>query len=160
MALALRFSDPLASPLVPARPSHLTAVPAAQPVLRPAGKPTVRPVPDGAAVRVLHPPVDPGPAAPLRLTRRGVVVMSLLVGIASAALVALAALAGRPAAGHDGGPATRSPSVLTVHLGDTLWSIATRVAPDADPRAEVAELQRINHLPSPQLVPGQRLRVR
>jgi LysM repeat protein len=47
---------------------------------------------------------------------------------------------------------------VTVQPGDTLWKIATRVAPQRDPRAEVAALQQVNHLDSAGLVPGQVLR--
>jgi LysM repeat protein len=45
-----------------------------------------------------------------------------------------------------------------VHDGDTLWSIASRVAPDRDPRDEVTRLQRLNHLDGVQLAAGQVLR--
>jgi LysM repeat protein len=48
---------------------------------------------------------------------------------------------------------------VTVQPGDTLWSIATRVAPQRDPRAEVAALQKRNHLADVALVPGQVLQI-
>ena len=35
---------------------------------------------------------------------------------------------------------TRDPVVYTVHPGDSLWSIAERLEPAADPRALVAKL--------------------
>jgi LysM repeat protein len=71
-------------------------------------------------------------------------------------VVGLAALsAPAPAA-----PAAPAPAVVTVHPGDTLWSIAGRVAPGADPRAEVADLQRRNGLSGAALRPGQLLRTR
>lgn len=117
------------------------------------------PPPPGASVRVLLPPIDSGPAAPLRLTRRGVFAVSVAVALVGAALVWLAALsAPRPPSpeGADAG----SPRVVTVRPGDTLWSIAARVAPDTDPLAEVAALQRANHLSGVLLQPGQRLRTR
>ena len=94
-------------------------------------------------------------AAPLRLTRRGVRVLALAVAALAVALVSLAALsapsdsAGRP-----------QPATVTVRDGDTLWAIASRVAPDRDPRAEVAELQRRNHLVGVDLTAGQVLRTR
>ena len=50
------------------------------------------------------------------------------------------------------------PATVTVQPGDTLWSIATRLAPQRDPRAEVADLQQLNHLGGGPLVPGQVLR--
>jgi nucleoid-associated protein YgaU len=155
MALALRSSVTAApvAPAVPDRRAHLRAVPARGLVVRPEAL-----APAGASVRVLHPPVDSGAAAPLRLTRRGVVVVSVVVALACAALLALAARSAvssaPPAAGHV------TPSVVTVRSGDTLWSIALRVAPQTDPRAEVSLLQRRNHLSTERLVPGQQLRVR
>jgi LysM repeat protein len=45
-----------------------------------------------------------------------------------------------------------------VQSGDTLWSIASRVAPGRDPRDEVARLQRLNHLDGVDLAAGQVLR--
>jgi hypothetical protein len=41
-----------------------------------------------------------------------------------------------------------------------LWAIAARVAPNADPMSEVELLERMNHLATVDLVPGQQLRVR
>ena len=68
-------------------------------------------------------------APPLRLTRRGVVVLALAVPALAVALV-WAAAASAPVAGvglrRVRGPAAAS---VTVRPGDTLWSIATRVAP-------------------------------
>lgn len=106
-----------------------------------------------ASVSVLHVPADPVPVT-WRLTRRGVVVLTALVLALGAGLIWLARLsAPQPA---DAPPAPRA---VTVMPGDTLWSIATRVAPDTDPRAEVAALQQRNGLTSVDLVPGQVLRV-
>jgi len=45
-----------------------------------------------------------------------------------------------------------------VNDGDTLWSIASQIAPQRDPRAVVATLERVNHLTGSILLPGQRLR--
>jgi hypothetical protein len=142
MGLALRSSEALTSP--PRR--HLTAVPHHGEGF---GLPS-----RGASVLVLHPPVDSGPAAPLRLTRRGVFVVSVAVTLVGAALLWLAAAS----APRPGAAGATHPRVVTVRTGDTLWAIATRLAPDADPGAEVAVLQRVNHLVGVQLRPGQRLR--
>jgi nucleoid-associated protein YgaU len=106
-----------------------------------------------ATVSVLHAPADPAPVT-WRLTQRGVVVVAALVLALGVGLVWLARLsAPQPAA------APPAPHVVTVAPGDTLWSIATRVAPDADPRAEVAALERRNGLTGVELVPGQILHV-
>jgi Tfp pilus assembly protein FimV len=90
----------------------------------------------------------------VRLTRRGVVVLSLVVLSVGAGLVWLAALSAPRAAAP---PA--APRAVTVQSGDTLWSIATRIAPQRDPRAEVAALEKRNGLAGVELVPGQVLRV-
>jgi len=121
----------------------------------PARRQSRRPRPD-ATVHVLHRPADPAGAAPLRLTRRGVLVVCAAVAALAGVLVWLAALSA-PAAS----PARVSvPATVTVQDGDTLWSIAGQVAPDRDPRAEVDQLRRLNHLGGVALTPGQVLRTR
>ncbi len=104
----------------------------------------------GATVIDLRPPSQQSIADPLRLTRRGVIVATLAVALLAVALVGLAWLSA---------PTVRStvrpPASVAVRTGDTLWSIATRVAPQRDPRAEVAELQRVNHLSGVDLIAGQ-----
>ena len=107
-----------------------------------------------ASVTVLHPPREFGEAPPLRLTRRGVAVLTGAVVALGTLLVWLAALSAPSAPA-----APAAPHSVTVQAGDTLWSIATRIAPDRDPRAEIAALQRRNHLASVDLTPGQVLRV-
>jgi Tfp pilus assembly protein FimV len=93
-------------------------------------------------------------SAPIRLTRRGYVALGLVVAAVTAGLLWLAH-ASAPAA-----PPTMDVRVVTVSEGDTLWSIASRIAPQRDPRTVVATLERINHLTSPLLQPGQVLRTR
>ncbi len=44
-----------------------------------------------------------------------------------------------------------------VRAGDTLWSIATRVAPQEDPRAVVDSIETANGVDGASLVPGQSL---
>jgi hypothetical protein len=107
-----------------------------------------------ATIIALQRPSAESVAAPLRLTRRGVFVLALAVAALAAGLVLTAWLSVPSASARY--PA--QPATVTVHDGDTLWSIATRIAPDRDPRAEVAELQRRNHLVGVELVAGQVLR--
>ena len=87
----------------------------------------------------------------LRLTRRGrVVVLVLLALLASGASAVLFTTASRAA----GDPATPPPTI-TVRPGDTLWEIASAVRPGRDARASVAELRELNHLSGYDLQPGQ-----
>ena len=106
-----------------------------------------------ADVVVLPRPRAVPASAPLRLTRRGVMVLGAAVAVLCGALLSVAALSA---------PASHTPAgavqAVTVRSGDTLWSIAVRVAPGTDPRAEIDTLQRLNHLTSAQLTPGQTLR--
>lgn len=85
----------------------------------------------------------PGAAAGvLRLTARGRVVVILVV---LAAALAVFALQGAPAASSDIVHHQRT-STVVVSPGETVWDIARRVAPDADPRAVVAEIEELNSL--------------
>lgn len=130
---------------VPAWPERLPRRPALR--LVPAGPETVP-----AGVRALP------STAPVRLTRRGTAVLAAAVAVLAVVLVWVAELSAPSSA--DSTPPALPGNSVAVAPGDTLWSIATRVAPDRDPRAEVALLERLNRLRSPNLVPGQVLRVR
>lgn len=152
MTLAVSFvPDAGERQAVPPRSRSLYAVPSV-----PADTemvPPARTAPAGS-ITMLHPPAGRDAVAPLRLTRRGVVVLVAVVGLLGLGLVWLAARSAPTAAAPRPVPAS-----ATVRAGDTLWSIASRVAPQADPRAEVAALQHANNLPGAQLVPGQILRI-
>jgi hypothetical protein len=86
-----------------------------------------------------------------RLTRRGRLVVTLVALV----LLVVGFSAGRVAS-QAAGPARPLPTV-TVHAGETLWQIAARIAPHADPRPVVLELEQLNHLPGPRVVAGQQL---
>jgi LysM repeat protein len=106
----------------------------------------------GGPVFVKQPPAA---RQPVRLTRRGrvAVVLALL-----AALVVVLISAGHPtdAAGH--GPRTQ-PVTVTVQTGETLWQLASRVAPDVDPRLVIDEIEQLNGLSDLTVYAGQQLRV-
>jgi len=90
---------------------------------------------------------------PLRLTRRGQLVL-----VALAAVVALA-VAGFLMS-RTGGAATQRPEPvgqrsIVVQPGQTLWSIAKDVAPDRDIRQVIYEIRRINGLDSAMVRSGQ-----
>jgi nucleoid-associated protein YgaU len=112
-----------------------------------------------APVVHLYQPSPRSVAVPLRLTRRGVIVLSALVAVVGAALLGLAWASAPASAGNTAAPI--APSRVTVQSGDTLWSIAARVAPQTDPRAEVAHLLQLNHIGgTAAIVPGQLIRTR
>jgi hypothetical protein len=92
----------------------------------------------------------------LRLTRRGRVVVTLL--FLALVLVALTLFSGYSAATGTAGapPPTRD---LVVAEGDTLWSIAARVAGPGEIREVVHEIQELNSMPDPALTEGQRIAV-
>lgn len=72
----------------------------------------------------------------------------------AAGAVALAAASLVLIGGAVGGAST-PPRHITVHAGDTLWSIAAATYGDSDVQARVIELETANHLASPALSPGE-----
>jgi len=97
-------------------------------------------------------------AVPLRLTRRGRVV----VAAAAALLVALLSLlaTGTAQATSHSAPsrtADRSLSQVVVRPGQSLWSIAENADPDADPRLVMQQIIELNSLTSDVIMAGQLL---
>ncbi len=110
------------------------------------------------SVPVYATPVPAARVVRLRITRRGRIVLFLLtaaiaVGIAAGIVLA----AGSAEASSDVG--STSFDYVQVGSGESLWDVATSIAPDADPRDVVAEIMTLNLLESPDLQPGQRLAV-
>ncbi|UQX86735.1 LysM peptidoglycan-binding domain-containing protein [Jatrophihabitans telluris] len=97
----------------------------------------------------------PPARTPLRLTGRGVAVVAALIGLLAGAMLLVAAMSSSAAP-----TAPVVPASVTVHSGDTLWSIANEIAPAQDPRGVVDNLMARNHLTSTSLTPGQTLKVR
>jgi len=91
---------------------------------------------------------------PARLTRRGRVVVVLMV----LALLVLAGFTLGRVSSQAAGPAKPLPTV-TVQAGETLWQIAARVAPHADRRALVMQLEALNHLRDGRVVAGEALQL-
>jgi LysM repeat protein len=48
---------------------------------------------------------------------------------------------------------------ITVHHGDTLWSIAHEIAPQSDPRAIIKKIKNRNQINNSDLIAGQKLEV-
>ena len=98
----------------------------------------------------------------VHLTRRGRMVMSVLLMMATllvTALVWLAAAGRAQATGSGPAPASvyRNLTAVVVHPGQSLWSIASEADPSADPRTDMQEIVDHNALHGTNLVPGQRL---
>jgi LysM repeat protein len=79
--------------------------------------------------------------------------------LAAAPLIAVAAWFGIA-----GGSAIASSSsssatfeYVTVESGDSLWTIAATIAPEADPRDVIADVMSLNQLESSTVVPGQEI---
>lgn len=92
------------------------------------------------------------PAAPPRLTRRGRLVLVLLLALLAVTAFSL----GRASSDASGAPAASRRSVV-VQPGETLWQIARRAVPAADPRETVARIADLNDLDGSTVHPGQRL---
>jgi|GEM_PF-1224742 len=95
-------------------------------------------------------------AGHIRLTRRGrlallvAAVLCMLLGFSLGnALSFTAGSISPPAASHS----------IVVQPGQTLWGLATQVAPHADPRATVQQIIVLNHLASTGLQAGETLSV-
>ena len=99
----------------------------------------------------------------VRLTRRGRIVVAVMLAAASLSLVVLAwlAIAARAAQAADGGQPPgavyQNLTSIVVHPGQTLWSIASQAEPSADPRVVMQQIIDLNALSGTSVEPGQRL---
>ena len=127
--------------------SEPARVPLTVPVLTPSA--VIAPRPRGAAY------------SPVRLTRRGrALVIGLIVAVAAAValLIALAAAGGAQAASHgQPGGGYQGMHEVVVRPGQTLWSIASRAEPGADPRVVVQQIMSANAMTSTAISAGQLL---
>ncbi|WP_434317889.1 LysM peptidoglycan-binding domain-containing protein [Leifsonia sp. P73] len=94
----------------------------------------------------------------LRLTRRGRAVLTMLVALPIVIGAMVFALNGGGAAAT-GEQAHVTFHYVTVQSGDSLWSVASRIAPNADPRDVIADLVNLNGLSSAVVTPGQQLAI-
>ncbi|MEV7638098.1 LysM peptidoglycan-binding domain-containing protein [Pseudarthrobacter enclensis] len=99
---------------------------------------------------------------PLRLTRRGkIVLIGIPLVLLAALLLSLGGFFNSPAkASESAADLAVTPAVtVTVQPGESLWGIAGAVAPDRDARDVVAEIVQLNNLPAGKILPGQQLYV-
>ncbi|MFB8147560.1 LysM peptidoglycan-binding domain-containing protein [Microbacterium sp. NPDC056003] len=102
----------------------------------------------------------PARSTRLRLTLRGRRVLATLAAIPAVVAISLAMISGGSAlASRDAGTPAQSFSTVTVSFGDTLWSIAETVAPEADPRDVIDAIVRLNALEGVSLEAGQSLAI-
>jgi len=92
-----------------------------------------------------------GERTPIRLTRRGRIVVGAAVAIgavAAASLIWFAIVGQAQAASHGGSrvPLRDSVQRVVVSQGESLWAIAVKVDPDADPRAVIPQIVELNSL--------------
>ncbi len=89
--------------------------------------------------------------APIRLTSRG---RMLFASVLAGSALGLMAAVGQFSADAADGPST---TVAVVQAGDSLWTIAQRIRPDADPRATIWRIKELNELPGSVVQVGQAL---
>ncbi|MGE0840294.1 LysM peptidoglycan-binding domain-containing protein [Pseudonocardia sp.] len=133
-----QWEAPLAGPV--GRTARGRCVPAPRVRRRPAGARIVRRAPLALRFRVRR-------AAALVVL--GAVAAGVVVGLGSLGDAARAAGPGIP----------HGTAQVVVGTGDTVWDIARRTAPDADPAAAAAHIVELNGLRSAALRPGQMLTV-
>jgi hypothetical protein len=100
------------------------------------------------------------PTTRLRLTARGRRVVAFLVALPVIVALALAVIGGGAAlaSGTASAPG-HSFAEITVMSGETLWSIAEDIAPEADPRDVVTQISRLNALEGGSVAAGQRIAI-
>lgn len=98
----------------------------------------------------------------VRLTRKGRLVFRGIPALTLAVLIVLGALAfisPGEAKSSTAEMATQVSSTMTVMHGDSLWSIAAKVAPEQDNRDVINHIMQINDLSTARVEPGQVLEV-
>ncbi len=87
------------------------------------------------------------PQAPLKLTRRGrLLLIGAPVMLGGAALLTFIGFFTAPALASSGVAEVTRTQQVSVHTGDSLWSLAGEYAPERDPRAVVADIMELNNL--------------
>jgi Tfp pilus assembly protein FimV len=100
------------------------------------------------------------PTTRLRITRRGRRVLTAVVALPISIALGAAIIGGGAAlASRDVGAPASSFRTVTVEAGESLWAIAQRVAPTADPRDVVDAIVQLNALNDVTVSPGERLAI-
>jgi hypothetical protein len=102
----------------------------------------------------------PVAVSPIKLTRRGRLVLSTVsfVTMLAISLISLFGIATSSAKASN--EATKSPTTqIVVAPGETLWTIAARVNPEIDPRAVIDQIMALNVINGSNVYAGQVLLV-
>jgi len=97
-------------------------------------------------------------AVPLRLTRRGrrlARTVIVLMAVLTALVLSVTARSSSVEAGN--APAEAATTTVVVQPGQTLWTVARSIAPNADVRLTVARIQDLNGITGAAVRPGQQL---
>ena len=95
-------------------------------------------------------------ASHLRMTKRG---RGVLLSVLATPLVIAALVFGINAGGATATNSSTPLTRVTVVGGETLWSLARQVAPNADPRDVVADIMSVNRMSSADIQPGEQLAI-
>jgi hypothetical protein len=127
----------------------------AAPAARPEQARAQAPHPGSARAQALRSQPD---SVPLRLTRRGRVVVAVAAALLLAAL-SLVIAASAQATNHPtpSRAAQRNLAQVTVRPGQSLWSIAENADPDADTRVVIQQITELNGLTGSVVFAGQQL---
>jgi hypothetical protein len=152
---ALRVAYRAESPVAPA-PAAAPRVPAS-PVTAPR-VPALRVLPSPVPASPVAPLAATSAASPLRLTRRGRIVVAVLAALLVAGLSLIVAGAAQ-ATSHTAAPgATRASLARVVVLpGQSLWSVAETADPRADTRLVIQQITQLNGLTGDTVFAGQQL---
>ena len=148
---ATRWTGPGQAAPAAAAPGHAAA---AQP-----GHGRARPcrAPPAGARPAAHPAPRSAATVPLRLTRRGRVVVAVAAALLLAAL-SLVIAASAQATNHPvARAAQQNLTQVTVRPGQSLWSVAESADPDADTRVVIQQIVELNGLTGAVVFAGQRL---
>ncbi len=141
------------APSDPAAPA-----PGQAPRPQPSRGPAARPQPSRGPAARPRPAGGQTANAPLRLTRRGRVVVAVAATLVLAAL-SLVIAGGAQATNHPvpSHAAQQSLAQVTVHPGQSLWSVAESADPGADTRVVIQQIIELNGLAGNVVFAGQQL---
>ncbi|MFT4258114.1 LysM peptidoglycan-binding domain-containing protein [Microbacterium sp.] len=95
----------------------------------------------------------------LRLTARGRRLLLAAASVPVAAAIAFGILSGGSALASNDGGASATFETVTVAPGESLWSIASSIAPDEDPRVVISEIRALNALSASTLQIGDEIAI-